>query len=283
VRRYPVDHVDHRVRSLASVSGFYDALLPALGYTKRIAGRTMIEYYHPDEADPFFGIHQRAGHVPSLTRVAFAARTRADVDRIGALLASIGARNIEGPMECQDDGQPYYAVFFEDPDGNKLEVTRNGLDEAHVTHHPFDHIDHRVRSLASVSAFYDALMPALGYTKRVAGQIMIEYYHPDEADPFFGIHQHAGHSPSLTRVAFAARTRVDVDRIGALLESIGARKVQGPMDCADYRQPYYAVFFEDPEGNRLEVCCRRWARKELGTGISAQMNSAEVKAALDWQ
>jgi predicted lactoylglutathione lyase len=260
VRRYPLDHIDHRVRSLASVSGFYDALMPALGYTKRVAGRTMIEYYHPDEADPFFGIHQHADHAPSLTRVAFAAQRRADVDRIGTLLASIGARNIEGPIECQGDGQPYYAVFFEDPDGNKLEVTRNGIDEAHEIGRiaaTFDHIDHRVRSLASVSGFYDALMPALGYTKRVAGQTVIEYYHPDEVDPFFGIHQHADHAPSRSRIAFAAQTRADVDRIGRLLASIGARKVEGPMDCPDYTQPYYAVFFEDPDGNKLEVCCRR--------------------------
>ena len=219
------------------MSGFYDALMPALGYTKRVVGRTAIEYYHPDESDMFFGIHQHAGHSPSLTRVAFAARTPADVDRIGTLLASIGARDIEGPMECDDNGHPYYAVFFEDPDGNKLEVTRNGVDEPqtigliagtnpHATHFPFDHIDHRVRSLASVSAFYDALMPALGYTKRVAGRTMIEYYRSDAADPLFGIHQHAGHSPSRTRVAFAAQTRADVDRIGALLASIGARKIE---------------------------------------------------------
>jgi predicted lactoylglutathione lyase len=265
--RFPLDHIDHRVRSLATVRAFYDALMPALGYRKRVAGRTMIEYYHPDEADMFFGIHQHAGHAPSRTRVAFAAQTRAGVDRIGALLASIGAHNIEGPMECQDDSQPYYAVFFEDPDGNRLEVTRNGLDEAHdvglipapsdVTHYPFDHIDHRVRSLAAVRAFYDTLMPALGYTKRVAGRTMIEYYRPGEADMFFGIHQHAGHAPTRTRVAFAAQTRAGVDRIGALLTSAGARKIEGPMKCPDYRRPYYAMFFEDPEGNRLEVCCRR--------------------------
>ena len=31
-----------------------------------------------------------------------------------------GARNIEGPEVYEEPG--YYAVFFEDPDGNKLEV-----------------------------------------------------------------------------------------------------------------------------------------------------------------
>jgi catechol 2,3-dioxygenase-like lactoylglutathione lyase family enzyme len=118
-------------------------------------------------------------------------------------------------------------------------------------------VDHRVRSLARVRAFYDALMPALGYADVHAGRTAVEYYGPHESAQFFGIHQHAEHAPSDTRVAFAAATRTDVDRIGALLRSIGARAIEGPADCLDYTQPYYAVFFEDPEGNKLEVCCRR--------------------------
>jgi hypothetical protein len=26
--------------------------------------------------------------------------------------------------------------------------------------------------------------------------------------------------------------------------------------CAEYSPGYYAVFFEDPDGNKLEICCR---------------------------
>lgn len=122
--------------------------------------------------------------------------------------------------------------------------------------YPYDHVDHRVRSLAQVRAFYDALMPALGYADVQVGRTIVEYYGARESDQFFGIHEHAGHMPSDTRVAFAAATRADVDRIGTLLRSIGARAIEGPEDCLDYTQPYYAVFFEDPEGNKLEVCCR---------------------------
>jgi catechol 2,3-dioxygenase-like lactoylglutathione lyase family enzyme len=122
--------------------------------------------------------------------------------------------------------------------------------------YPYDHVDHRVRSIARVRAFYDALMPALGYADVHAGRRAVEYYSAQESNQFFGIHEHAGHAPSDTRVAFAAATRAQVDRIGALLHSIGARAIEGPEDCLDYTQPYYAVFFEDPEGNKLEVCCR---------------------------
>jgi len=32
--------------------------------------------------------------------------------------------------------------------------------------------------------------------------------------------------------------------------------VEGPMFNPEYEPGYYAIFFEDPCGNRLEVCCR---------------------------
>jgi catechol 2,3-dioxygenase-like lactoylglutathione lyase family enzyme len=129
--------------------------------------------------------------------------------------------------------------------------------------YPYDHVDHRVRSLAAVRPFYDALMPALGYADIRAGRTAVEYYRGAESDQFFGIHEHPAHAPSDTRVAFAAPTRVDVDRIGELLRSINARAIEGPEDCLDYTQPYYAVFFEDPEGNKLEVCCRVEEQRSL--------------------
>ena len=32
--------------------------------------------------------------------------------------------------------------------------------------------------------------------------------------------------------------------------------LEGPEVCADYSPGYYAFFFEDPDGNKLEICCR---------------------------
>ena len=36
--------------------------------------------------------------------------------------------------------------------------------------YPYDHVDHRVRSLSRVRAFYDELMPALGYADIQVGR-----------------------------------------------------------------------------------------------------------------
>jgi catechol 2,3-dioxygenase-like lactoylglutathione lyase family enzyme len=121
----------------------------------------------------------------------------------------------------------------------------------------YDHIDLRVRDLRKLRPFYDALMRALGVGVARGGNRSREYYQKDRRLPFFGLSQSAKHVPGLSRVAFGAATRKDVDRIAAVARRAGAKAISGPEVCVSYRQPYYAVFFEDPEGNRFEVCCRR--------------------------
>ena len=59
-----------------------------------------------------------------------------------------------------------------------------------------------------------------------------------------------------TRIAFWADTREEVDRIAELVRQAGGKNLEGPEICVDYTPGYYAFFFEDPDGNKLEVCCR---------------------------
>jgi catechol 2,3-dioxygenase-like lactoylglutathione lyase family enzyme len=59
--------------------------------------------------------------VANENRIAFWVAEPAEVDRIAALLADAGAREISGPKRMPY-GPDYYAVFFEDPAGNRLEV-----------------------------------------------------------------------------------------------------------------------------------------------------------------
>jgi predicted lactoylglutathione lyase len=47
-----------------------------------------------------------------------------------------------------------------------------------------------------------------------------------------------------------------VDNITELVRQIGGQNIEGPEICTEYSPGYYAVFFEDPDGNKLEVCCR---------------------------
>jgi catechol 2,3-dioxygenase-like lactoylglutathione lyase family enzyme len=47
-----------------------------------------------------------------------------------------------------------------------------------------------------------------------------------------------------------------VDRVAKLVREAGGEALEGPEVCADYSPGYYAFFFEDPDGNKLEICCR---------------------------
>jgi catechol 2,3-dioxygenase-like lactoylglutathione lyase family enzyme len=119
----------------------------------------------------------------------------------------------------------------------------------------FDHVDLRVRSLAEARSFYETLLPALGFTRDVGieGWLQYEAEGLDGATEFVGVTESPQHVPNECRIAFWAESMREVDRLAAIAVQAGARHVEGPLyEEADY----YAVFFEDPSGNRLEICCR---------------------------
>ena len=97
-------------------------LLPALGFTRQIEveGWLQFEATGSNGATEFFGITESSSHVPNECRIAFWADSTGDVDRLAGIALRAGARNVEGPG--YDEGPGYYAVFFEDADGNKWEI-----------------------------------------------------------------------------------------------------------------------------------------------------------------
>jgi len=41
-----------------------------------------------------------------------------------------------------------------------------------------------------------------------------------------------------------------------LVREAGGKNLEGPEICEGYSPGYYAFFFEDTDGNKLEICCR---------------------------
>ena len=120
----------------------------------------------------------------------------------------------------------------------------------------YDHIDLRVHSLSKARAFYEALLPALGFTRHVEieGWLQFEAIEPGGPSEFFGITEATLHQANACRIAFWAESTADVDRLAEVARRAGARGMEGPG--YDEGPGYYAVFFEDPSGNRLEICHR---------------------------
>jgi hypothetical protein len=118
----------------------------------------------------------------------------------------------------------------------------------------FDHVDLRVASLAAVGPFYRALLPSLGFSVRVDIEGWLQFEAGGEGPrEFFGVTEDPLHKPNANRIAFWAESIARVDELSGLLPAIGAANIEGPGYESDY---YYAVYFDDPSGNRLEVCHR---------------------------
>lgn len=61
------------------------------------------------------------------------------------------------------------------------------------------------------------------------------------------------HRPNRNRIAFWADSRERVDELAAQLARIGAVAIENPNFVSE---TYYAVYFNDPSGNPLEICYR---------------------------
>lgn len=122
----------------------------------------------------------------------------------------------------------------------------------------FDHIDLRVRDRARAQQFYSKVLPALGFARDESGEKWGAFQVRSDGEPveFFGFTEDANHSPNETRIAFWAQSREEVDRLAGIVRDAGGKNLEGPQIWTEYTPGYYALFFEDPEGNKLEVCHR---------------------------
>lgn len=132
-----------------------------------------------------------------------------------------------------------------------------------------DHLQITVRDLDAAAAFYDRLMPLLGFdpAKRTRATIaahdfeVIEYTHPRLAfaitSPRAALKEECVHRRrpgALHHLAFRAGSRAEVDRLYEQIGAIGATIVAPPREYPEYTPAgYYALFFKDPDGIKYEI------------------------------
>ena len=121
----------------------------------------------------------------------------------------------------------------------------------------FDHIDLRVKDRTRAQRFYEQVLPAIGFTREKGDAECVAFYAPGQGKPpFFCFTEDANHRPNGTRISFWADTEEEVDRVAEVVRKAGGLVLEGPEVCEDYTPHYYAFFFEDPDGNKLEICYR---------------------------
>lgn len=115
------------------------------------------------------------------------------------------------------------------------------------------HLDVHVRNIGRAKALFGSLAAGLGYRERYADDEFVGYEPIGQPRPLIGFIFDPEHAAGSLRVAFAVASNELVNALGATAKAHGARAIEGPGPCPEYGDDYYAVFFEDDEGNRFEI------------------------------
>ena len=145
----PISHIDLSVGDPDRAIPFYAAFFEALGLRRFPVDLPEFQGERPRRAawflqypgGGFFGFEVRPGsgenaarpvdrYAPGTHHMAFHAASPAEVDRVHAAVAAAGGTVLDPPADYSGQtgySEGYYAAFFADPDGAKLEVVYEPL------------------------------------------------------------------------------------------------------------------------------------------------------------
>ena len=119
------------------------------------------------------------------------------------------------------------------------------------------HIDITVSDLTASTRYYDLVLPRMGF-RRIADvaegplwagarvELGLQSARPERA------RSHDRYTPGLHHLAFGAADRAAVDRLYQALLELRIDVLDPPAPYDRYTVGYYAVFFVDPDGIKLE-------------------------------
>jgi catechol 2,3-dioxygenase-like lactoylglutathione lyase family enzyme len=138
-----------------------------------------------------------------------------------------------------------------------------------------DHVYFSVSDLAVSERFYDrVLVEALGHVKvrgPVGGDPHVHYINRHFSIALRPARSHARHDPygpGLHHFCLRVEDAAAVDRVARALVA-GGIAASEPRLHPEYAPDYYATFFSDPDGLRLEVTNFRAERRERNVGWEA--------------
>ncbi len=124
------------------------------------------------------------------------------------------------------------------------------------------HLGINVPDLVAAKAYYDALMPLVGFEPFLVADDEIAYmpaggkrgtylfFYPSLESSTFSRH-HTG----LQHLGFMVPTRSAVHAVHAHAVAAGGEVLHAPREFTEYPPPYFATFWLDPFGVMLEAVC----------------------------
>jgi catechol 2,3-dioxygenase-like lactoylglutathione lyase family enzyme len=132
------------------------------------------------------------------------------------------------------------------------------------------HVDLTVSDLARSTSFYERVLPLLGFRRGpgvpegpiwAGASVEIGLVAARSAT------KHDRYAPGLHHLALTAPSRTAVDEAHRALVALGVAILDAPADYPKYAPGYYAVFFADPDGLKLEyVYTPRWPTRADARG-----------------
>ena len=127
---------------------------------------------------------------------------------------------------------------------------------------PIGHLGVNVTDLARSKAYYDDLMPQVGFESFFATDDEFSY-RPAHGKPgtylFFypalEDAEYSRHRPGLQHLAFIVPTRDAVRAVFEWAKQQGSQAVHQPQEFPQYHPGYFAAFWLDPHGFMLEAVC----------------------------
>ena len=130
-----------------------------------------------------------------------------------------------------------------------------------------DHIYLSVSDLARAETFYDRVMPVLGFRKNaftIDGDPHVQYFNRHFGfvlRPAKSKSAHDSYAPGLHHLCLRVGSPQDISETAKQLRAAGI-DVSAPKLYPEYAPDYHAIFFNDPDGLRLEVTNYRAERKQ---------------------
>ena len=133
------------------------------------------------------------------------------------------------------------------------------------------HVDLVCRDIERSLAFYAAVFGPLGLEPPALfdgerGEQIHYLRFPAAGSGSIGLRQAQSeqqfelYAPGFHHLALAVETAADVDNAHAAVEAVGGKVLHAPRLWPEYHPDYYATYFLDPDGFRLEVAAAKDAR-----------------------